>query len=379
LNKSHLIGALCAVVFAVISMSSNAALVGRDLDGDPTTAEAYYDTVANLTWLANANAGVGSAYDTTYPGTGLMTWTDANAWAASLDIDGTPGPDGWRLPASDTCVSYNCTGSEMGNLFYNVLGGVAVTPIATTHNSNYDLFSNVQSSYYWSSTEYAPNTNFAWYFDTSLGNQNSYNKIYGLYAWAVHDGDVGAVPTTPVDISGTIKTASGADINAMVLASGQYMFSNNPKGVYALSNLPREADGTVKLQVYATGFLPYKNTLVASGTYPVTMTRAGVCPNYNAPGNPSVNPGSAGNWVDISGSVLRQNTQTPVCAMVLANGQYMFSCNANLGIYNLRVPLDTNGQVKLQIYADGYAPYNIRIDEYQLVNDNRLARASECQ
>ena len=187
------------------------------------------------------------------------------------------------------------------------------------------------------------------------------------------------VDTSPMNINGTVKTTLGADINAMVLASGQYLFSNNPKGVYALSNLPRQTDGTVKLQVYASGFLPYKSSLATSGTYPVTLTRAGTCPNYNAPGNPSVNPGSAGNWVDVSGSVLRQNTQTPVCAMVLANGQYMFSCGANLGIYNLHVPLDTNGQVKLQVYADGFAPYNIKIDEYQTVNDTRLARASECQ
>jgi len=114
MKTSRLIGALCAVIFAVITMSSHAALVGRDLDGNLTTAEAYYDTDANLTWLANANAA----------GT-TMSWANANAWAAGLDIDGTAGADGWRLPASDTCVGYNCTGSEMGNLFYNVLGNTA--------------------------------------------------------------------------------------------------------------------------------------------------------------------------------------------------------------------------------------------------------------
>ena len=93
MKTSRLIGALCAVIFAVITMSSHAALVGRDLDGNLTTAEAYYDTDANLTWLANANAA----------GT-TMNWANANAWAAGLDIDGTAGADGWRLPASDTCV-----------------------------------------------------------------------------------------------------------------------------------------------------------------------------------------------------------------------------------------------------------------------------------
>ena len=129
MKTSRLIGALCAVIFAVITMSSHAALVGRDLDGNLTTAEAYYDTDANLTWLANANAA----------GT-TMSWANANAWAAGLDIDGTAGADGWRLPASDTCVGYNCTGSEMGNLFYNVLGNTAGSL------SNTGPFSNVQSA-----------------------------------------------------------------------------------------------------------------------------------------------------------------------------------------------------------------------------------------
>ena len=177
MKTSRLIGALCAVIFAVITMSSHAALVGRDLDGNLTTAEAYYDTDANLTWLANANAA----------GT-TMNWANANAWAAGLDIDGTAGADGWRLPASDTCVGYNCTGSEMGNLFYNVLGNTAGSL------SNTGPFSNVQFLTYWSSTEYAPNTVSAWIFDFSNGYQDLNVKGGNLYAWAVQSGNVGEVP-----------------------------------------------------------------------------------------------------------------------------------------------------------------------------------------
>src|SRR3989344_215147 len=44
-------------------------LQGRDLDGNLSTAEAYYDTALNITWLANAN----------YAGT-TMDWSNANAW-----------------------------------------------------------------------------------------------------------------------------------------------------------------------------------------------------------------------------------------------------------------------------------------------------------
>lgn len=170
----------------VLSTSANAALIER-LGG-----LAYYDDVNNLTWLADANAA----------GT-TMTWDAANAWAAGLDVAGVTG---WRL--ADTiqpdasCGSqgggeswgYGCTGSELGNLFYNVLGGVAGSSITTTHNADYNLFNNVQSSLYWSATEYAPNTSNAWYFGMTNGYQGGGGKSSPGYAWAVQSGDVSAVP-----------------------------------------------------------------------------------------------------------------------------------------------------------------------------------------
>ena len=93
---------------------------------------------------------------------------------------------------------------------------------------------------------------------------------------------------------------------------------------------------------------------------------------------PGVFPESAGQRIDISGSVLLQDTQTPICAMVLANGQFIFSCDGT-GSYALNIPLDANGQFKLQAYAQGFAPLTQTFDEFQTINDVRLARAAECQ
>ena len=156
-----------------------------------------YDSVRNITWLANANAN------------GLMNWTAANTWANGLTVGGFTG---WRLPTTlqpdATCSdsidagspygaqSYgvSCTGSELGNLFYNGLGGVANQSITTTHNANYDLFTNIQSSVYWSGTEYAPIPDNAWYFGTDDGYQDYGLKDNSSYAWAVRSGDVAAVP-----------------------------------------------------------------------------------------------------------------------------------------------------------------------------------------
>jgi len=175
-----------------------------------------------------------------------------------------------------------------------------------------------------------------------------------------------------------VQTADGTGLCSMVLASGQFMFSCNPDGPFSLTGLPRENDGTVKRQVYVDGFFPNIDVLPDSVSETVVMTRAGTCPDYNTPYDPGVFPDSAGQRIDISGSVLLQDTQTPICAMVLANGQFMFSCDGS-GAYALNIPLDNNGQFKLQVYADGFAPTIQSFDEFSATNDVRMARAVECQ
>ncbi len=185
-------------------------------------------------------------------------------------------------------------------------------------------------------------------------------------------------PSAPVDLIGSVETADGTGLCAMVLASGQYMFSCHPNGPFSLTDLPRENDGTVKRQVYVDGFSPRIDVLPDSVDETVVMTPAGTCPSYNLPYDPGVFPDSAGKRMDIAGTVLLQNTQTPVCALVLANGQYVFSCDGS-GHYGLNIPLDNNGQFKLQVYADGFAPTIMRFDEFSATNDVRMARATECQ
>ena len=188
---------------------------------------------------------------------------------------------------------------------------------------------------------------------------------------------VGGGPGT-VDLSGTVKTASGTGLCGMVLASGKFMFSCNPNGPFSLTNLTRENNGTVKRQVYVDGFFPKVDVLQGSINETMVMTSAGTCPSYNTPYDPAFVPGSAGKRINIAGRVLLQNSQTPICAMVLANGQHTFSCDGS-GSYALNIPLDTNGQFKLQVYADGFAPTIQTFDEFQTTNDVRMARAAECQ
>jgi len=86
-------------------------------------------------------------------------------------------------------------------------------------------------------------------------------------------------PSQPgVNLSGTVKTSEGAPICALVLASGQFMFSCDPGGNFSLLNLPREADGTVNLQIYADGFLPFIVLLTQSDTQMQVVMTAATCP-----------------------------------------------------------------------------------------------------
>ncbi|MDH5484389.1 MAG: VPLPA-CTERM sorting domain-containing protein [Gammaproteobacteria bacterium] len=199
--KSGLV--ITAITF---STATNAALVER-LGG-----LAYYDTVADLTWLADANYARTSGYDAN----GHMTWAEANDWAAQLTVDGVGG---WRL--ADTVDvdndggtytnlyegvdwGYNITAhSELSNMFYNVLGNTAYYDTSGNIQSGYGLsntgpFSNLQSAKYWSATEYVSSTNYAWSFDMNYGSQLGGSMDYSTFAWAVQSGDVGDISAVPV-------------------------------------------------------------------------------------------------------------------------------------------------------------------------------------
>ena len=180
------------------------------------------------------------------------------------------------------------------------------------------------------------------------------------------------------DLTGTVQDQGGTPLCSLVLASGQFVYSCNPNGPFSLLDLPTESDGTVKRQVYVDGFFPNVEKLPSSVDGPVVMTRANNCPDYNSFPDPGFFPDLDGKRIDISGTVLLQDTQTPVCAIVLANGQFGFSCDGT-GSYSGNIPLDNNGQYKLQVYADGFAPMVQKFDESTSNVEVRLARAAECQ
>jgi len=69
-------------------------------------------------------------------------------------------------------------------------------------------------------------------------------------------------------------------------------------------------------------------------------------------------PAAEAGWVKISGTAMYG--ETPLCAMILANGQYI-SCDPD-GEYELEVPLDENGEITLFGFVDGFAPFKEIVD-----------------
>ncbi len=203
-----------------MATTTNAALIDRGND-------MIYDDDLNVTWMADANYAQTSGYDAD----GLMSWSESSRWAENLVFGGY---DDWRLfnavPDSVCGNSFggrapfefdveNCkSNNELGHLFFGELG----VPVISSGDPDLGLFSNIQSGYYWSATEWALNSTsgqFGWEADP-WGRSRDGDRFYSgdgmwvgdpyyggppapevfiyrekneFYAWALRSGDVTAV------------------------------------------------------------------------------------------------------------------------------------------------------------------------------------------
>ena len=179
--------------------SASATLISRG-------ADLVYDDALNITWTRNANL----------PGSRLLVWADANAWAANLVFAGF---DDWRLPTinlttptttwtecgSVSAAACAASGNELGYMFYQNLAGL----LGDNKTGNQtavggEVLTGIQTDY-WSGTEYEP-PNFALYFLFD----NSHSELFDsgreviatvannpMSAWAVRSGDVSAAVPEP--------------------------------------------------------------------------------------------------------------------------------------------------------------------------------------
>ncbi len=161
-----------------------------------------------------------------------------------------------------------------------------------------------------------------------------------------------------VNVNGTVSY-KGAPVCAMVLINGQYTFTcqtGDAFGNYELT-VPRDSNGEVTIQAFVSGKAPYRLTMEPSDQDMDIAMQAARPDSQSVTVTTMVatDASTPANRTRITGTV--DHDVTPLCAMVLANGQYMFSCGANAGIYDLAVPLDSNGQVTLYVFVSGFQPY----------------------
>lgn len=203
------------LAFALLSLShpANASL---QLRGE----NMVYDDSTNLTWLRSATYSAGSAFDDgSSANDGRMTFTSAQAWVSQLSID---YPDmgmtvsGWRLPSYDPAQGP----SEIAQLIQYSLAN----PSSAQVPKNWGPFTPLQDGFEWlgspyneppptrsfvsiegwvvRDTVYAWPPSLAWATDgfVHLPGVVQLDLLTGAtyqqegYAWAVHDGDVAAIP-----------------------------------------------------------------------------------------------------------------------------------------------------------------------------------------
>ena len=182
--KSQLLGAVSAGLFALTTLSANAALVDNG-------GGLIYDTVLDITWAQPSIE---------------RNWEDANDWAASLPlVNGSL----WRLPYISVaagagpftgspvdCSSASeaaCRDNELGYMFYQNLSGTSGQPILDSGDPDLALFPSLQSDNYWSGTE-SFSGNSAWSFNFNGGSQGNAGQASTFNTWAVHEGNVGVIP-----------------------------------------------------------------------------------------------------------------------------------------------------------------------------------------
>jgi len=188
INRSVCAAVLCGAAALMVSVrGADAALVAA------ANGDAVYDTARNVTWLANANLAATQKFGVPdINPDGSMSWTTAQKWIAAMNAAHYLGTSQWSMPATklpdDHCsqnpksasFGFDCTGSELGDLYYNALGGVKGSTINLTHNASYTLSNNFQPYLYWSSTLWTrvPNSAFSFSFGNGFRAPTSLSMIW---------------------------------------------------------------------------------------------------------------------------------------------------------------------------------------------------------
>ncbi len=184
------------LMFILVSSAADASLINLGID-DVAGNSLIYDTDLDVTWYDYTN--------------GQDTWSNHMAWADGLSVDfGGASYDDWRLPITldrphifgwdgTTGFGFNITSGEMGHLYYEELGNLAIYDTSGGINPNWGLmnigdFQNIEPAFpYWYGTERSTDPTRAFVFEFTGGAQRSEVKSSSnYYGMAVRSGKVTA-------------------------------------------------------------------------------------------------------------------------------------------------------------------------------------------
>jgi uncharacterized protein (TIGR03437 family) len=195
------IGAVALVACTLSPLQAAAALV---LSPDGITV---YDTVNNVTWLADFNLAAtsrfglpvcsGSSIDTRtcVNPSGSMSYQAATAWVQAMNAANYLGHTNWQLPTTPSVdntgcsftgpngnsFGFNCSAGALGSLYYNALGLKPPNAAVSVPNNTIGPFSNFQPYYYWSQTSTSSDGHATFSFNTGFQDSNTTpNYMYVL-------------------------------------------------------------------------------------------------------------------------------------------------------------------------------------------------------
>jgi hypothetical protein len=191
---------------------ASAAVVSR------LSGQAYYDTVLDITWIADANLAATQSFGVSglgNPEPGTMTWDKAQEWIAAMNGAGYLGVSDWRLTRVADTATAGCnlafTGTDCGwnvdlatgeiaHLYHFSLGNIAgfdpggveqaCYTAPQTCLANRGPFPDFQPDHYWTGTPLAGDASKAWEFNARIGLQSVELKTRSSYVWPVRDGDI---------------------------------------------------------------------------------------------------------------------------------------------------------------------------------------------
>jgi len=192
---------------------------GKGLEVNPG-GKTIYDPVAQVTWLADANLAAKRTFGVAgINSDGSMEHSMAVQWIAAMNKAGQGrgylGQTNWQLPetvspdpscsiGSKGTTGYDCTGSPMGDLFYNQLGLRRGESVVAAPDVKVGSFYNIQPYLYWacegvSATSAClpngPADGFEWNFSFGNGFEGTNLLANDLYVIVYYPGSSTKIPT----------------------------------------------------------------------------------------------------------------------------------------------------------------------------------------